>query len=107
MRNVEGLSGRRILFPKICDVKILNVSKKNIRHHKTNAGLFQMFSRSLNPDARRRKHFVVIITADVKTKHVIGIDVRNQGTGLSDPEAAQKHVGEAVMRGMNVTEFYG
>ena len=71
-----------------------------------NAGSYRIMKYG-DPDARQRKHLVVIITADVKTKHVIGIDVRNQGTGLSDPEAAQKHVGEAVMRGMNVTEFYG
>ena len=30
-----------------------------------------------------------------------------EGTGPSEPEVAQKHVREAVMKGMNVTEFYG
>ena len=58
-------------------------------------------------DPIKRKYLVVIITADVKTKHVIGIDVHIEGHGLSEPGTAQKHVREAVMRGMNVTELYG
>ena len=60
-----------------------------------------------DPDAMRRRHLVVIITADVRTKDVIGIEVHIEGTGPSEPEVAQKHVREAVMKGMNVTEFYG
>jgi hypothetical protein len=60
-----------------------------------------------DPDAMRRRHLVVIITADVRTKDVIGIEVHIEGQGLSEPESAQKHVREAVMKGMNVTEFYG
>ena len=59
-----------------------------------------------DPDAGKSKHLVVIITADVRTKHVIGIEVHIEGQGMSEPEAAPKHVGEAVMKGMNVTEFY-
>ena len=38
---------------------------------------------------------------------MIGIEVDIEGQGLSEPETAQKHVGEAVMKGINVTEFYG
>ena len=60
-----------------------------------------------DPDAGKRRHLVVIITADVRTKDVIGIEVHIEGHGLSEPESAQKHVREAVMKGKNVTEFYG
>ena len=60
-----------------------------------------------DPDPIKRKYLVVIITADVRTKDVIGIEVHIEGHGLSEPEVAQKHVREAVMKGMNVTEFYG
>ena len=60
-----------------------------------------------DPDAKRRKYLVVIITADVKTKGIVGIKSHVEGIGLSEPETAQKHVREAVMKGINVTEFYG
>ena len=71
-----------------------------------NAGSYRT-SKYWGPDAMRRKYLVVIITADVKTKHVIGIEMHIEGHGLSEPGTAQKHVREAVMKGMNVTEFYG
>ena len=71
-----------------------------------NAGSYRI-TKYWDPVAMRRKHLVVIITADVKTKKIIGIQSHNEGTGPSEPETAQKHVREAVMKGMNVTEFYG
>jgi D-alanyl-D-alanine carboxypeptidase len=46
-------------------------------------------------------------TPDLKTKKIIGIQSHNEDIGPSEPETAQKHVREAVMKGMNVTEFYG
>ena len=71
-----------------------------------NAGSYRT-TKYRDPDAMRRKYLVVIITADVKTKHVIGIEVHIEGHGLSEPGAAQKHVREAVMNGLVVSEFYG
>ena len=71
-----------------------------------NAGSYRI-TKYGDPDAKRRKHLVVIITADVKTKRIIGIESHVEGTGPSEPETAQKHIREAVMKGMNVTEFYG
>ena len=62
-----------------------------------NAGSYRT-SKYWDPDAGKRKYLVVIITADVKTKHVIWIDVHIEGHGLSEPGAAQKHVREAVMK---------
>ncbi len=60
-----------------------------------------------DPNARKRKHLVVIITADVRTKKIIGIESHVEGKGPSEPEAAAKHLREAVMNGVNVREFYG
>ena len=71
-----------------------------------NAGSYRI-TKYGDPDAMRRKHLVVIITADVKTKRITGIESHVEGAGPSEPETAQKHVREAVMKGMNVTEFYG
>ena len=59
-----------------------------------------------DPDAKRRKHLVVIITSDVRTKRIMGIEAHIEGTGPSEPETAQKHIREAVMKGIKVTEFY-
>ena len=71
-----------------------------------NAGSYRI-TKYGDPDAMRRKHLVVIITADVRTKRIIGIESHVEGTGLSEPETAQMHVMDAVMKGINVTEFYG
>ena len=71
-----------------------------------NAGSYRI-TKYGDPDAKRRKHLVVIITADVKTKRIMGIESHVEGTGPSEPETAQKHVREAVMKGINVREFYG
>ena len=71
-----------------------------------NAGSYRI-TKYGDPDAMRRKHLVVIITADVRTKRIMGIESHVEGTGPSEPETAQKHVREAVMKGINVREFYG
>ena len=60
-----------------------------------------------DPDARKRKHLVVIITADVKTKKIIGIQSHIEGTGPSEPETASRHVRGAVMKGVKINGFYG
>ena len=59
------------------------------------------------PDAMRRRNLFVIITAYVKRKRIISIESNAEETGPSEPETAQKHVREAVMKGIKVTEFYG
>ena len=71
-----------------------------------NAGTYRLMKYG-DPDARRRKHLVVIITADVKTKRIIGIESHVEGTGPSEPETASEHIREAVMKGVRVKGFYG
>ena len=56
-----------------------------------NAGSYRI-TKYGDPDAMRRKHLVVIITADVRTKRIIGIESHVEGTGPSEPETAQKHI---------------
>ncbi len=58
-------------------------------------------------DAMRRKHLVVIITAEVKTKRIMGIESHVEGTGPSEPEAAQKHIWDTKMRGIRISKLYG
>ncbi len=69
-----------------------------------NAGSYRI-TKYGDPDAMRRKHLVVIITADVKTKKIIGIGSHIEGTGPSEPETASIHVREAVMKGVKIREF--
>jgi len=71
-----------------------------------NAGSYRIMKYG-DPDARKRKHLVVIITADVRTKKIIGIESHIEGTGSSEPETASKHITDAVMKGTRVKEFYG
>ena len=71
-----------------------------------NAGSYRI-TKYGDPDAKRRKHLVVIITADVKTKRIIGIESHIEGDGISEPEAAMKHISGAVMKGMKIGKFYG
>ena len=71
-----------------------------------NAGAYRIMKYG-DPDARRKKHLVVIITADVKTKKIIGIESHVEGTGPSEPETAEKHMKDAILHGVKVREFYG
>ncbi len=71
-----------------------------------NAGSYRIMKYG-DPDARQRKHLIVIITADVRTKKIIGIESHVEGSGISEPETAEKHVKDAILHSVNVKEFYG
>ncbi|QRF75008.1 hypothetical protein Thermo_00501 [Thermoplasmatales archaeon] len=71
-----------------------------------NAGSYRIMKYS-DPDARQREHFILIITADVRTKKIIGIESHIEGNGMSEPETAGKHITEAVMKDVTAREFYG
>lgn len=71
-----------------------------------NAGSYRI-TKYGDPDARKRKHLVVIITADVKTKKIIGIESHIEGSGPSEPETAGNHMRNALLHGVRVREFYG
>ncbi|EQD57352.1 transposase ISC1058, partial [mine drainage metagenome] len=71
-----------------------------------NAGSYRIMKYG-DPDARQRKHLVVIITADVRTKKIIGIESHVEGKGPSEPETAEKHMKDAVLHGVGIREFYG
>lgn len=71
-----------------------------------NAGAYRIMKYG-DPDAKRKKHLVVIITADVRTKKIIGIESHVEGTGPSEPDTAEKHMKDAILHGVKVREFYG
>ena len=72
----------------------------------SNAGEYRVLKYG-DPDAGRRKHLVVVITAGVKTKKIIGIEVYIEGKDHSEPDAARKHIGEVIGKGYSVREFFG
>ena len=72
----------------------------------SNTGEHRIF-RSGDPEARRRKHLVVVITADVRRKKGMGIEVHIEGKGHSESRSAAAHVRAATERGDRVRKFYG
>jgi Transposase DDE domain len=72
----------------------------------SNAGEYRIF-RYGDPEAKQRKHLVVVITADVRRKKVIGIEVHIEGKGHSESGTAAAHVREVTKRGYRVRKFYG
>jgi hypothetical protein len=58
-------------------------------------------------DAKRRKHLVVVITADVRRKKLIGITAFTEGKGYPEPDSAIKHIDRAVEMGKRIVKFYG
>ena len=71
-----------------------------------NAGSYRI-TKYGDPDAGKRKHLVIIITADVRTKKIIGIESHVEGTGPSEPETASGHMKDAILHGISVGKFYG
>lgn len=71
-----------------------------------NAGEYRLF-RYGDPEAKRRKHLIVVITADVRRKKLIGIEVHIEGVGHSESKVAQRHLRAAVAEGHRVRKFYG
>ena len=72
----------------------------------SNAGEYRIF-RYGDPEAKQRKHLVVVITADVKRKKVVGIEVHIEGKGHSESRTAAAHVRATAERGYRVRKFYG
>ncbi len=71
-----------------------------------NAGSYRIIKYG-DPDAKRKKHLVVIITADVRKKKITGIESHIEGSGPSEPETAGKHMSNALLHGVKIREFYG
>ncbi len=92
--------------PDISGLKYADLGTDGTGMKTNNAGTYRIMKYG-DPDAHKRKHLVVIITADVRTKKIIGIESHVEGSGPSEPETAGKHLRDAIMNGINVREFYG
>lgn len=58
-------------------------------------------------DGKRKKYIKVIITGDSDNKDLLKVEVSVEGEGLSEPDAAMKHMDELITEGLVVEEFYG
>lgn len=71
-----------------------------------NAGEYRIF-RYGDPEAKQKKHLVVVITADVRRKKMVGIEVHIEGKGHSEARTGSSHVKAITGRGYRVGKFYG
>ncbi|MEM0137945.1 MAG: hypothetical protein QW608_06040 [Thermoplasmata archaeon] len=70
----------------------------------SNAGEYRQFKYG-DPNAKRKKYLVVIITADVKKKKLLYLE-HIQGEGQSEPKVAEKQIKEASENGYKIKKIY-
>jgi hypothetical protein len=92
-----------VKLPKYTD---LEVGSDGTGLQTSNAGEYRLF-RYGDPETRQRQQLVVVITADVRRKKLIGIEVHLEGKGHSEPGTAANHIRSAAGRGYRVRAFYG
>ena len=71
----------------------------------SNGGGYRIF-RYGDPDAKMKKHVVVVITADVKKK-LIRTEAHIERPDKSEADVAEEHLKSAKSKGYSVTKFYG
>jgi len=69
-----------------------------------NAGEYRVFKYG---NRTKKKHLVVVITADIKQKKLLKVEAQIEGEGESEPKIAEKHLKELKKDGVNVKKFYG
>ena len=71
-----------------------------------NAGEYRVFKYG-DRDARQKKHLVVVITADVRRKKLLCVDVRIEGKGYTEASIALQHISSITEKGITIKRFYG
>ena len=71
-----------------------------------NAGEYRIFKYG-DPEAKQKKHLVVVITADVRRKKLLSLDVRIEGKGYTEASIAMEHLSSISRRGIEIRKFYG
>lgn len=70
-----------------------------------NAGEYRVFR--YGEEGKRKKHLIVVITADVKRRKLLSVEAHVEGEEASEPRMAEKHMKELKERGEKVKKFYG
>ena len=71
-----------------------------------NAGEYRILKYG-DKDAKRRRHLVVVITADVRRKKLLSLDVRIEGKGYTEASIAMDHISSISQKGIKIKRFYG
>lgn len=71
-----------------------------------NAGEYRIYKYG-KKKSTKKKHLVVVITADIKHKKLLNVDVHIEGKGKSEPRIAEKHLKKLKKKGMKIKKFYG
>ena len=58
-------------------------------------------------DKKRKKYIKVVISGEPNDKDILKVEVSLEGEGLSEPETAEKHLGELYKEGFDIPEFFG
>jgi hypothetical protein len=69
-----------------------------------NAGEYRVFRYG---EKTRKKHLVVVITADIKHRKLLKVEAHVEGEGKSEPQIAEKHLRELKKEDIDVKKFYG
>ena len=60
-----------------------------------------------DPGAERKRHLVVVITADVKHKKLLCVEVHIEGKDHSEASIAEQHLSLITEEGIKINRFYG
>ena len=89
---------------KLPTYKELEVATDGSGLKTNNAGEYRVFKYG---NRTRKKHLVVVITADIKHKKLLKIEAHIEGEGNSEPKIAEKHLKDIREKGVDVNKFYG
>jgi Transposase DDE domain len=67
----------------------------------------EYFQEKYGDDKKRKKYIKVIVSGDPENKDILKVEVSVEGGGLSEPDAASKHIDQLIKEGFNVIDFYG
>lgn len=71
----------------------------------SNAGEYRIYK--YGKRSKKKKHLVVVITADIKHRKLLNVDVHVEGEGKSESRIAEKHLKKLKKKGVKVKKFYG
>lgn len=71
-----------------------------------NAGEYRI-TKYGDPDAKQKKHLVVVITADVRRKKLLCVEVHIEGKGHTEASIAAEHISSLSKKGLIIKKFYG
>ena len=71
-----------------------------------NAGEYRILKYG-DPEAKQKKHLVVVITAGIRHKKLLCVDVRIEGKGYTEASIAEEHLLSIAKKGIRIKSFYG